>query len=109
MIRRTHRSLVAILALLALVAPLAPAQNAAQQGWNPQEVLQTETYVRPPADFVRIIMTPRTDISFPSPSPDRKWFLRGVIPDRGDILDYGKPHIYLAGLQVDTKANRRES
>jgi dipeptidyl aminopeptidase/acylaminoacyl peptidase len=107
MIRHTQHGVVAVLACLAFVAPLAPAQIAApQQGWNPQEILQTETYVRPPAVVERIIMTPRTDISFPSPSPDRKWFLRAVIPDRGDIRQYGKPHIYLAGIQVDTEANR---
>ena len=84
------------------------AQGAAQApgSWNPQEVLRTETFVRPPANVERMIMTPRTDISFTSPSPDGAWFLRTSGADRGDIMAYGKPHIYLAGLVVDTKANR---
>ena len=29
--------------------------------------------------------------------------------DRGDIDDYGKAHIYLGGVQIDTKANRARS
>src|ERR1051325_6841240 len=96
----------AALALIVVVPRLGAQNNA---GWNPQEILRTETYVRPPADVERIIMTPRVDISFTTPSPDRKWFLRAPGADRGDIEDYGKPHIYLGGVQVDTKANRARS
>ncbi|MEP6493367.1 MAG: prolyl oligopeptidase family serine peptidase [bacterium] len=98
--------------LVFVVMPLG-AQNAAQtatsQNWNPQQILRTETYVHPPADVERIIMAPRTDISFTAPSPDRKWFLRAPGEDRGDIEEYGKSHIYLGGVQVDTKANRARS
>jgi dipeptidyl aminopeptidase/acylaminoacyl peptidase len=54
-------------------------------------------------------MTPRVDISFTTPSPDRRWFLRAPGMDRGDIEEYGKPHIYLGGVQIDTKANRARS
>ncbi len=87
----------------------AQSSNTAQapgNGWNPQEVLRTETFVKPPANVERMIMAPRTDITFTSPSPDGAWFLRTSGADRGDIMAYGKPHIYLAGLVVDTKANR---
>ena len=95
------------LALLATVAALPlRAQTVAQQGWNPQQILRTETFVKPPADVERMIVTPRTDITFTSPSPDRKWFLKAVAADRGDIDAYGKSHINLGGLQIDTKANR---
>jgi dipeptidyl aminopeptidase/acylaminoacyl peptidase len=101
-------------AAFVFVLPLGAQNNATsasvtQQGWNPQQVLRTETYVKPPADVERIIMAPRVDISFTTPSPDRKWFLRSPGFDRGDIEDYGKPHIYLGGVQVDTKANRARS
>jgi len=82
-----------------------PAVTAAQ-GWNPDEVMKKEGYVKPPAVVERIITATRTDISFSTPSPDRKWFVRTAMPDRGDIKDYGKAHIYLGGLAVDTKANR---
>ena len=80
--------------------------NTTGAGWNPLEILKTEGYVKPPADVEKLIMTPRTDISFTAPSPDRSWFLRAISQDRGDILEYGKPHLYLGGLQVDTGANR---
>lgn len=92
-------------ALLAL-ALLLPSRAVAQDGWNPEEVLKKETWVKPPAVVERIITARRTDISFSNPSPDRKWFVRVATPDRGDIRDYGKPHIYLGGLAVDFKANR---
>jgi len=85
------------------------SQNAAtvqQQGWDPQQILRTETFVKPPAVIERIIMAPRVDISFTNPSPDRKWFLRTPGADRGDIDKYGAPHVNLGGLQIDTRANR---
>jgi dipeptidyl aminopeptidase/acylaminoacyl peptidase len=95
------------LALVAVVAPLAlSAQNVQQQGWDPQQILRTETYVKPPAVIERIIMTPRVDISFTNPSPDRKWFVRMPGIDRGDFDKYGAAHVNLGGLQIDTKANR---
>src|SRR4026208_2360448 len=83
-----------------------PALAIAQDSWNPDEVLKKEGYVRPPAVVERIITAPRTDISFSTPSPDRKWFVRTAMADRGDVRDYGKPHIYLGGVAVDTRANR---
>jgi len=83
----------------------APVQ-AASPAWDPQQVLHTEKYVRPPALIERVITAPRVDISFTSPSPDRKWFVRTVGPERGDLKYYGKGHINLAGLQIDTLANR---
>ena len=42
-------------------------------------------------------------------SPDGRWFLRTRGADRGDIKAYGAPHIWLGGLQVDTRANRARS
>jgi hypothetical protein len=91
--------------LLAVSLAWLPA-IAAAQGWNPDEVLKKEGWVKPPAVVERIITATRTDISYSVPSPDRKWFVRTAMPDRGDIRDYGKQHIYLAGLAVDVKANR---
>jgi dipeptidyl aminopeptidase/acylaminoacyl peptidase len=96
-----------------LAAPLL-AQNSqntqtasiANGPWDPQQILRTETYVKPPAVIERIIMAPRVDISFTTPSPDRKWFLRTPGFDRGDIDKFGAAHVNLGGLQIDTKANR---
>lgn len=104
MIRHLSRFRSIVLALAWL-----PAGAFAQGAWNPEEVLRKEGWARPPAVVERIITTPRVDISFTMPSPDRKWFLRTAVPDRGDIRDFGKPHIYLGGLVVDTRANRARS
>lgn len=116
--------LTAPLALLAVApfaaAPLsvATAQNAAPTtsasqseagGWDPQRALRAETYIKPPANIERMVMTPRVDISFTNQSPDHRWFLRATGADRGDIKAYGAPHLWLGGLQVDTRANRARS
>jgi dipeptidyl aminopeptidase/acylaminoacyl peptidase len=95
------------LALLAASAARAQSNSVApQDATDLQRILRAETFVRPPATIDRIIMAPRVDISFTTPSPDRRWFLKSAGPERGDILAYGKPHIYLAGIIVDTVANR---
>src|ERR1019366_8317010 len=104
------RSLPCVLAIVAgvmLLASPAAAQNSANQ--SDHDLLTKETYVRPPAVVDRIIMSPRTDITFTQPSPDRKWFLKGPGLDRGDVAQFGKPHIYLGGVQVDAHANRARS
>lgn len=94
-------------AALALLAAPLPAQQA--PAWDPQQILRTESFVKPPANIERMIMTPRVDISFTTPSPDARWFLRTAGADRGDIRAYGAPHIWLGGLQIDTRANRARS
>jgi dipeptidyl aminopeptidase/acylaminoacyl peptidase len=102
------RKLPIILGLLSTgLSAQAPVQAASSPtSWDPQQVLRTEKYVHPPALIERVITAPRVDISFTSPSPDRKWFLRTIGPERGDLKYYGKGHINLAGLQIDTLANR---
>jgi dipeptidyl aminopeptidase/acylaminoacyl peptidase len=104
------------LLLGAAVPLLLPAQDARRAAadpgpapaaaWDPPAVLRAETFVKPPAVIERIIMAPRVDISFENRSPDDHWFLRTRGPDRGDLRDYGKAHLWLAGVQVDTAANR---
>ena len=112
MIGSTHRlrSLQHAAAALAVVAGAAlfavPAAAQTTVGQSDHDLLTTETYVRPPSVVDRIIMSPRTDISFAMPSPDRKWFLKSPGLDRGDVAQFGKPHIYFGGLQVDAHANR---
>jgi len=107
LVRMDGASRLARWRILFALAILIPSGTAlAQEQWNPDEILKKENWVRPPAVVERIIMADRTDISFSNPSPDRKWFIRVAMPDRGDIRDYGKPHIYLGGLVVDFKANR---
>jgi dipeptidyl aminopeptidase/acylaminoacyl peptidase len=98
-----------------LASPLIAQQGVAGQGavqqgsWNPSEVLKAEGWARPPAVVERIITTPRTDISFSSPAPDRGWFLRTVSDDRTTVAVFGQPHVKLGGLQVDAAASRARS
>ncbi len=103
-----RRTFVSSLFVVAGAATSVAAQNAVMQqgGWDPQQVLRTETYVKPPAVIERIVMASRTDISFTTPSPDRRWFIRMPGTDRGDIDRYGAAHVNLGGLQIETKANR---
>ena len=113
LVHRATASSIGVAALFALSTP-AFAQpnstgNAAATGWNAQEILRTEHFVKPPANIEKMIMTARADISFTNPSPDHSWFIRASGADRGDINAYGKPHTWLGGLQVDTKANRVRS
>ncbi|MEA3245882.1 MAG: hypothetical protein U9Q74_06970, partial [Gemmatimonadota bacterium] len=104
-VRPTAAALAAA-ALVVVARPTAAQSNAAGAGWDPQEILKAETYVKPPENIVRMVMAPRVDISFANPSPDRSWFIRMTGPTRGDIKAYGKGHIYLGGLEVDTMASR---
>ena len=101
---RSSRHVLAAIAGVMLFASPATAQNGTAK--SDHDLLTTETYVRPPAVVDRIIMAPRTDITFTTPSPDRKWFLKSTGLDRGDIAQFGKPHVNLGGLQIDTRANR---
>lgn len=93
----------AIVAALPSVHTLAAQQNGA---WDPQAVVKAESYVKPPAALERIVMAPRTDISFSTPNADRSWFLRTTGKERGSVAAYGAPHIYLGGLALDTRAHR---
>ena len=106
LMRSAHRALAVVGGAALLATPVA-AQNGPARSDHDQ--LATETYERPPAVVDRIIMAPRTDISFTMPSPDRKWFLKSPGLDRGDVAQFGKPHVYLGGLQVDEHANRARS
>lgn len=95
------------LLLLLVAAPLGAQSTApAQNGWDPQEILRAERFVRPPGRIAEILTTPRVDISFTNQSPDQRWFLRSTGVDRSDVSVYGAPHIWLGGLAVDTRANR---
>lgn len=104
-VRPTAAALAAA-ALVVVAQPTAAQSNAAGAAWDPQEILKAETYVKPPENIVRMVMAPRVDISFANPSPDRSWFIRMTGATRGDIKAYGKGHIYLGGLEVDTMASR---
>ncbi len=96
----------ALLCAAGLLIPATIAQAQSAGAWDPQAILKTEQYVRPPAVIERIVLAPRTDISFDAPNADRSWFLRSTGKDRAAVATFGVPHRYLGGLQVDERAHR---
>ncbi len=76
---------------------------------DPWATLRAEHFVKPPAAVARMVTSPRTDISFDALSPDGRYAVRLSGPGRGSIQQYGTPHLYLGGLQVDPNANRARS
>ncbi len=72
-----------------------------------RETLAKEGYLAPAGDIAKLVTAPRhLVVSLTTPSPDRKWFLREQTDGLPSVQTYGKPHVYLGGLQVDPKANR---
>src|SRR5690349_5297054 len=101
---------VAAAVLLAtLAAPASPslfAQDVAQQGAL-KEILAKETFIRPPAAIEKVVTAPwQQNVSLTNQSPDHKHFLKLETEGMPSVQQFGKPHYYLAGLQVDYKANR---
>jgi dipeptidyl aminopeptidase/acylaminoacyl peptidase len=96
-------------ALVICTAPASRAQEVAQQG-SQQELLAKEVYVRPPASIEKIVTAPwQQNVTLTNQSPDRKHFLKLQSEGMPSVQQFGKPHYYLAGLQVDYKANRARS
>ena len=89
-----------------LLAGQVGAQNVAQQGWNPKEVLAKETYVKPPEIVERIVTAPRNAVALTNPSPDHSYFLKVESEGLPGIEAFGKPHYRLGGVEIDPKANR---
>jgi len=103
----TSHSLLAARLRLALIAiPFAGAQLVAQGAPDPWTVLRTETFVRPSARVTEMILAPRTNIAFDATSPNGQFAVRLTGPGRGSVAAYGRPHLFLGGLQVDAAANR---
>src|SRR5262249_22701826 len=89
--------LVAGLAVV-VALPLGAQTNVAQQGWNPQEILGKETYVKPPAIVERIVTAPRNNVTFTNPSPDKRYFLKTESEGLPSIDAFGKLHYRLGGV-----------
>jgi dipeptidyl aminopeptidase/acylaminoacyl peptidase len=96
--------------LLLAAAPAAVAQQGDAGGSaarSSREVLAQEHYVRPPAAIERLVTAPRqNNVTLSNQSPDRTHFLRLQSEGLPSVQAFGKPHIYLGGLQVDPAANR---
>jgi len=101
-------------------APVALAQQAgsaearsvdatAARSASVNEILTAESYVRPPAEIEKLVTASRqmnVTLSPGSQSSDLRYFASLQSDGLPDLARFGKPHIYLGGLQVDTKANR---
>jgi dipeptidyl aminopeptidase/acylaminoacyl peptidase len=97
---------LAAAALLAITAVPVRAQQVAQQGAL-KEILAKETFVRPPAAIEKIVTAPwQQNVTLSNQSPDHRHFLKLESEGMPSVQQFGKPHYYLAGLQVDYKANR---
>ena len=97
---------LAAAALLAITTVPARAQEVAQQGAL-KDILAKETYIRPPAAIEKIVTAPwQQNVTLSNQSPDHKHFLKLASDGMPSVQQFGKPHYYLAGLQVDYKANR---
>ncbi|HKN68101.1 MAG TPA: prolyl oligopeptidase family serine peptidase [Gemmatimonadaceae bacterium] len=102
----TGRWQLAAAALLASTALPVRAQDVAQQGAL-KEILAKETFIRPPAAIEKIVTAPwQQNVSLTNQSPDHKHFLKLESEGMPSVQQFGKPHYYLGGLQVDYKANR---
>jgi dipeptidyl aminopeptidase/acylaminoacyl peptidase len=101
------RATLAAPGLILAGALLAPLPVAAQQGWNPNAVIQQETFAKPPQEVVDAVLAPRyLNVTLNQPSPDHKWFLNTVGDGMPGVDTYGRAHHNLGGFQVDIRANR---
>jgi len=90
---------------LSLVAPLSLA--AQQSVEAARALLAQERYVTPPPEVARLVTAPRQqNATLSQQSPDKRHFLALHTEGLGDNQKFGKTHVYLGGLQVDTRANR---
>ena len=97
--------LIVVAALFAIAVPLR-AQDVAQQGAL-KDLLAKETFIRPPAAIEKIVTAPwQQNVSLSNQSPDHKHFLKLESEGMPSVQQFGKPHYYLGGLQVDYRANR---
>ena len=102
----TGRWQFAAAALLATIALPVRAQDVAQQGAL-KEILAKETFIRPPAAIEKIVTAPwQENVTLSNQSPDHKHFLKLESEGMPSVQQFGKPHYYLGGLQVDYKGNR---
>jgi hypothetical protein len=109
-----RRVLSSFFVLSLVVAPvfsaLAQGNDAAAQIAADKALLAKETYQMPPDAIAKLVLAPRhLNVSLSQPSPDRRHFLKQESEGLPSVKDFGKPHNYYGGLQVDPKANRNRT
>jgi dipeptidyl aminopeptidase/acylaminoacyl peptidase len=89
---------------------VAQSNDAAAAIAADKALLAKEGYQVPPDAIAKIVMAPRhLNVSLTNPSPDRRFFLKQETEGLPSVKDFGKPHNYYGGLQVDPKANRNRA
>jgi dipeptidyl aminopeptidase/acylaminoacyl peptidase len=89
---------------LFLVAPVLPAQQSVEAD---RALLAQERFVTPPPEVARLVTAPRQQNStLAEQSPDKRHFLATHNEGLGVNPKFARAHVYLGGLQVDTRANR---
>jgi dipeptidyl aminopeptidase/acylaminoacyl peptidase len=106
-----RRTLASFFVLSFVVAPLiAQGNDAAAQIAADKALLAKESYQMPPDAIAKLVLAPRhLNVSLSQPSPDRRHFLKQESEGLPSVKDFGKPHNYYGGLQVDPKANRNRT
>ena len=92
-----------------LAATCLPAATFAQtqSGSTSDQILASETYLRPPSDIQRLVDAPRhLNVQLSNQSPTRRHFLEQLSGGMPTVQQFGKPAYNLGGLQIDWKANR---
>jgi dipeptidyl aminopeptidase/acylaminoacyl peptidase len=87
----------------ALLMPLAAQSSIAAD----KALLAQERFVTPPPEVARLVAAPRQlNATLSEQSPDKRHFLALHGEGLGNEQQFGRPHYYLGGLQVDYGANR---
>ena len=109
------RGVAALVLVAGSLAAQNPARSTQQQQAMPawlaadRATLAAESYTVPPPEIRRLVEAPwDANVALTQPSPDRKRFLN-LQEKKSPLSAYGKPHLYFAGLVVDTEANRVRS
>ncbi|HYC50284.1 MAG TPA: prolyl oligopeptidase family serine peptidase [Gemmatimonadaceae bacterium] len=93
--------------LLLIVFAAAPIQAQSNGSSAADQVLQAETYVKPPAAIERLVDAPRhLNVALTNQSPSRRHFLETQSSGMPSVREFGKPWYNLGGLQVDPRGNR---
>jgi dipeptidyl aminopeptidase/acylaminoacyl peptidase len=89
---------------------MAQGNDAAAAIAADKALLAKEGYQVPPDAIAKLVLAPRhLNVSLSQPSPDRRHFLKQESEGLPSVKDFGKPHNYYGGLQVDPKANRNRA
>ena len=102
--RATVRRWLAV-GILSFAAPLSLAAQQSVQA--DRALLAQERYVTPPPEVARLVTAPRQqNATLAQQSPDRRYFLAMHSDGLGNNERFARAHVYLGGVQVDTRANR---